>query len=74
MGKGLPYRRGKLSDRITARFFLELFPLVQSVPCVREDGTHHNILAGMTDVTRLACQALGTGVEAFSPVVKNQRI
>lgn len=74
MGKGLPYRRGKLSDRITARFFLELFPLVQSVPCVREDGTNHNILAGMTDVTRLACQALGTGVEAFSPVVKNQRI
>ena len=74
MGKGLPYRRGKPSDRITTRFFFELFPLVQSVPCVREDGKNHRLLVGMTDITNLACRALGTGVGVFSPPVKNQGI
>jgi transposase len=72
MGKGLPYRRGKPSNRITTRFLFELFPLLQTVPCVREDGMNHSILAGMTETTKLACRALGTAVDVFSPVVENR--
>lgn len=69
---GLPYRRGKPSDRITTRFFFELFPLIQTIPCHREDGKNHNLLVGMTDITNLACRALGTEVGIFTPAVKNQ--
>lgn len=45
---------------------------IQSVPCVREDGTNHHLLVGMTDITNLACQALGTAVGVFSPSPKNR--
>ncbi len=69
---GLPYRRGKPSDRITTRFYFELFPLVQSIPCIREDGTNQHLLVGMTDVTNRACQALGTAVGVFSLPTKNR--
>ena len=72
MKTGLPYRRGKPSDRITTRFYFELFPLVQSIPCVREDGKNHGLLVGMTDITNLACRALGTEVGVFAPAENNR--
>jgi hypothetical protein len=74
MGKGLPYRRGKPSDRITTRFFFEIFPLVLAVPCVREDGKYHHLLVDITVITNLVCRAFVTGVGVFSPPVKKQGI
>jgi transposase len=71
-GEGLPYRRNKPSSNITTRFLFELFTKIQTVPCTLIDGTHENRLVGMTDVTKLACKALETSLNAFSPVVINQ--
>jgi hypothetical protein len=71
-GEGLPYRRNKPSSNITTRFLFELFTKIQTVPCTLNDGTQENRLVGMTDVTKLACKALGTSLNAFSPVVINQ--
>ena len=72
-GQGLPYRRNKPSDRITTRFFFELFPRVQTVPYSVAGGPVQKKLVGVNDVITLACQALGTRLSEFSPVLENRR-
>jgi transposase len=71
--KGLPYRRNKPSNRITTRFFFELFPRVQVVPFSLGGGTLQKKLVGVTDVIALACTALGTDLGQLSPVMENRR-
>jgi transposase len=62
---GLPYHRGKPSANITTRFYLDLFAQVQAIP-VTNPGQHEiRHLAGFTDTTQKACQALGTPRKAF---------
>jgi transposase len=65
---GLPYHRRKLSDRITTRFFLELFPQVQVIPVTLPDGSSQKKLAGFDDIVAKACQAVGASSLAFSPL------
>lgn len=71
-GKGLPYHRNKPSERITTRFLFELFPKVQTVPFRIAGSEQKKKLVGMTSVTELACAALGTGTDAFLPVLENR--
>ena len=72
MGKGLPYRRNKPSDRITTRFFFELFPRVQTVPYSVNGGPSQKKLVGFDNVIQLACTALGTSQRDFEPVLENR--
>lgn len=71
-GTGLPYHRGKASDRITTRFLFELFPQVQSIPITMPDGTRRKQLAGFDAHQRLAARALGTNENRFEPVLENR--
>lgn len=64
---GLPYHRNKLSDRITTRFFFELFPSIQSVPYTTADGKEKVQVVGITETIQLACRALGSSAEVFQP-------
>lgn len=64
---GLPYYRGKLSAKITTRFFFELFPQVMSIPVQMEDGTSKKHLAGFDEVVENACRAAGTSRKIFEP-------
>ena len=66
--QGLPYHRNKPSDRITTRFFFELFPSVQTVPYTTPDGVEKVQLVGMTETIQLACKALGSKIEVFKNV------
>ena len=72
MGKGLPYRRNKPSNRITTRFLFELFPRVQTVPFSVDAGPVQKKLVGFDEVIRLACMALGTSPANFEPVLENR--
>jgi transposase len=62
---GLPYHRGKPSNNITTRFYLDLFAQVQTIPITEANQTETKHLAGFTDTIALACQALGTSRQAF---------
>jgi transposase len=66
--QGLPYHRNKPSDRITTRFFFELFPAVQTVPYTTPDGEEKAQLVGVTETIQLACKALGSKLEVFKNV------
>lgn len=70
--KGLPYHRNKPSERITTLFFYELFPKVQTIPFSVAGGPLQKKLVGMSEVTELACAALGTSLSAFQPVMENR--
>jgi len=72
MGKGLPYRRNKPSDRITTRFLFELFPRVQTVPYSVDGGPSQKKLVGFDNVMQLACTALETSQRDFEPVLENR--
>ena len=72
-GKMLPYRRNKPSNRITTRFLFELFPSVQTVPFTIGGGPKQKKLVGLTDVLQTACNALGTRLTEFAPVLENSR-
>lgn len=71
-GTGLPYHRNKPSDRITTRFFFELFPKLQTVPYRLPGQDWQKKIAGLDDTLMLACQALGTPLTALSPVMENR--
>jgi transposase len=67
---GLPYHRKKPSDRITTRFFLDLFTQVQTIPITNPDGHTTKHLAGFSDWVGKACTAIGTDPTRFQPVGK----
>jgi transposase len=67
---GLPYHRRKPSDRITTRFFLDLFAQVQIIPVTTPDGQDTKHLAGFSEWVDKACRALGTDTARFHPVGK----
>lgn len=67
---GLPYHRGKPSNHITTRFFLDLFAQVQTIPFTTLDGQTAKYLAGYSDWVGKACEALGTDASRFNPVGK----
>ena len=69
---GLPYHRNKPSNRITTRFFFELFPKLQTVPYRRGDGPWQKKLVGLDDVRTLACRALGVPLDVLNPVMENR--
>lgn len=71
-GKGLPYHRNKPSDRITTRFFFELFPKLQTVPYRMGEGPWQKKLVGLDEVQALACRALGVSLDRLNPVVENR--
>lgn len=62
---GLPYHRGKLSNRITTRFLFYLFNQVQTVPYNLPDGATEHSLVGLEDHALAACRALGCKPEIF---------
>ncbi len=64
---GLPYHRNKPSDKITTRFFFELFPSVQTVPYSTPDREQKVQLVGVTPTIELACKALGSSLGIFQP-------
>lgn len=65
---GLPYHRRKPSNRITTRFYLDLFSQVQTIPVTTSDGQTTKHLAGFSEWVDKACQALGTDKALFYPV------
>lgn len=71
-GTGLPYHRNKPSDRITTRFFFELFPKLQTVPYRLPGKNWQKKLAGLDDTLILACQALGTPLAVLNPIMENR--
>lgn len=64
---GLPYHRNKPSDKITTRFFFELFPSIQTVPYSTPDGHEKVQVVGITPIIELACKALGSDIGVFQP-------
>ncbi len=66
---GLPYHRNKPSANITTRFLFELFPSVQTVVIVQDDGSREKQTVGIEQWQKLAVEALGTRPDAFKPVM-----
>jgi transposase len=66
---GLPYHRNKPSANITTRFLFELFPSVQTVVVVQDDGLRQKQIVGLQQWQLLAIEALGTRQDAFKPVM-----
>ena len=66
---GLPYHRNKPSANITTRFLFELFPSVQTVVIVQEDGLRQKQTVGLQQWQLRAIEALGTRQDAFKPVM-----
>jgi transposase len=66
---GLPYHRRKLSDHITTRFLIELFPSVQTVVITDQNGQREKRTLGMGEWQKKAAEALGVAPETFRPVM-----
>lgn len=71
-GKGLPYHRNKPSDRITTRFYFELFAKVQSVTYRLGDQDPRKQILGVDLIISLAAKALGMNNDSLSPVMENK--
>jgi transposase len=71
---GLPYHRGKLSNRITTRFLFYLFNQVQIVPYTLPDGTQQQSLVGLEQYPVEACRALGCNPKIYEPVVEKRKV
>jgi len=54
---------------ITTRFLFELFPSVQTVVIVQDDGSREKQTVGIEQWQKLAVEALGTRPDAFKPVM-----
>ncbi len=65
---GLPYHRNKPSAKITTRFLFELFPSVQTVVLIHDDGRREKQTVGLQHWQQRAAEALGTRPDAFKPV------
>ena len=66
---GLPYHRNKPSANITTRFMFELFPSVQTVVIVQDDGRREKQTVGLLLWQQRTIEALGTRPDAFKPVM-----
>jgi transposase len=66
---GLPYHRNKPSANITTRFLFELFPSVQTLVLDHGNGRREKQTVGLEHWQRRACEALGTSMDAFKPVM-----
>lgn len=66
---GLPYHRNKPSANITTRFLFELFPSVQTLVIDHGNGRREKQTLGLEHWQQRACEALGTSVDAFKPVM-----
>lgn len=69
---GLPYHRNKPSNRITTRFFFELFSQLQTVPYRKAGAPWQKKLVGLDDVRTLACRSLGVSLDKLNPVLENR--
>ena len=68
-GSGLPYHRNKPSANITTRFLFELFPSVQTLVIDHGNGRREKQTLGLEHWQVKACEALGTSLDAFKPVM-----
>lgn len=69
---GLPYHRNKPSDRITTRFYFELFAKVQSVTYRLGSQEPRKQVLGVDSIVSLAAKALGMKSDALSPAMENR--
>jgi transposase len=70
---GLPYHRNKPSANITTRFLFELFPSVQTLVIDHGNGRREKQTLGLEHWQIKACQALGTSLDAFKPVMPRSK-
>jgi len=68
----LPYHRNKPSDKITARFFYELYRNV-TTQIVQIDGHREKRIYGMDEWTTCGLKALGASPRAYRPVIERPR-